>query len=208
MNVFWFLPTHGDGHFLGTSQGARPVSLPYLKQVAQAADSLGYHGVLIPTGRSCEDSWVVASALAPLTERLRFLVAIRPGIVSPTVSARMAATLDRLSGGRLLINVVTGGDPDENRGDGIHLGHAERYEVTDRLLRAAERCQYQPQAALLVDFASDASALLSHGEAAQVGCIGIPTENTHGFEIVLEEGIEACRRTLVEFLVQPPDDEA
>lgn len=72
MNVFWFLPTHGDGHFLGTSQGARPVSLPYLKQVAQAADSLGYHGVLIPTGRSCEDSWVVASALAPLTERLRF----------------------------------------------------------------------------------------------------------------------------------------
>ncbi|MCO3146131.1 FMNH2-dependent alkanesulfonate monooxygenase [Pseudomonas aeruginosa] len=139
MNVFWFLPTHGDGHFLGTSQGARPVSPPYLKQVAQAADSLGYHGVLIPTGRSCEDSWVVASALAPLTERLRFLVAIRPGIVSPTVSARMAATLDRLSGGRLLINVVTGGDPDENRGDGIHLGHAERYEVTDEFLRVWRR---------------------------------------------------------------------
>nr|AAB82564.1 FMNH2-dependent methanesulfonate sulfonatase [Pseudomonas aeruginosa PAO1] len=139
MNVFWFLPTHGDGHFLGTSQGARPVSLSYLKQVAQAADSLGYHGVLIPTGRSCEDSWVVASALAPLTERLRFLVAIRPGIVSPTVSARMAATLDRLSGGRLLINVVTGGDPDENRGDGIHLGHAERYEVTDEFLRVWRR---------------------------------------------------------------------
>ena len=139
MNVCWFLPTHGDGHFLGTSQGARPVSLPYLKQVAQAADSLGYHGVLIPTGRSCEDSWVVASALAPLTERLRFLVAIRPGIVSPTVSARMAATLDRLSGGRLLINVVTGGDPDENRGDGIHLGHAERYELTDEFLRVWRR---------------------------------------------------------------------
>jgi len=135
MNVFWFLPTHGDGHYLGTTQGARPVTLNYLKQVAQAADSLGYHGVLIPTGRSCEDSWVVASALAPLTERLRFLVAIRPGIISPTVSARMAATLDRLSGGRLLINVVTGGDPDENRGDGIHLSHSERYEVTDEFLR-------------------------------------------------------------------------
>ncbi len=139
MNVFWFLPTHGDGHFLGTSQGARPVTLPYLKQVAQAADSLGYYGVLIPTGRSCEDSWVVASALAPLTERLRYLVAIRPGIISPTVSARMAATLDRLSGGRLLINVVTGGDPDENRGDGIHLSHAERYEVTDEFLKVWRR---------------------------------------------------------------------
>ncbi|PXB89320.1 peptidase M42, partial [Pseudomonas aeruginosa] len=96
-------------------------------------------------------------------------------------------------------------DPIVNSGDS--KGYYSRH-ITDRLLRAAERCQYQPQAALLVDFASDASALLSHGEAAQVGCIGIPTENTHGFEIVLEEGIETCRRTLVEFLVQPPDDEA
>lgn len=139
MNVFWFLPTHGDGHYLGTTQGARPVTLNYLKQVAQAADDLGYYGVLIPTGRSCEDSWVVASALAPLTQRLRYLVAIRPGIISPTVSARMAATLDRLSGGRLLINVVTGGDPDENRGDGVHLSHSERYEVTDEFLRIWRR---------------------------------------------------------------------
>ncbi len=139
MNIFWFLPTHGDGHYLGTNEQARPVSLGYLKQIAQAADQLGYYGVLIPTGRSCEDSWVVASALAPLTERLRYLVAIRPGIISPTVSARQAATLDRLSNGRLLINVVTGGDPDENRGDGIFLSHEERYEVTDEFLRIWRR---------------------------------------------------------------------
>ncbi|MDT9170992.1 LLM class flavin-dependent oxidoreductase, partial [Escherichia coli] len=77
---------------------------------------------------------VVASALAPLTERLRYLVAIRPGIISPTVSARMAATLDRISGGRLLINVVTGGDPDENRGDGLFLDHGQRYETTGEFL--------------------------------------------------------------------------
>jgi len=139
MNVLWFLPTHGDGRYLGTTLGARPVSLPYLKQIAQAADSLGYHGVLIPTGRSCEDSWVVASALVPLTERLRYLVAIRPGIISPTVSARMAATLDRLSNGRVLINVVTGGDPDENRGDGLHLAHDERYEAASEFLHIWRR---------------------------------------------------------------------
>ncbi len=93
----------------------------YLRQVAQAADELGYFGVLLPTGRSCEDSWVIASALAPLTERLRYLVAVRPGLQSPTVAARMTATLDRVSDGRLLINVVTGGDPVENKGDGIFL---------------------------------------------------------------------------------------
>src|SRR5213595_1909875 len=133
-NILWFLPTHGDGRYLGTTKGAREVGLPYMRQIAQAADELGYYGVLLPTGRSCEDSWVVASALAPLTERLRFLVAVRPGLQSPTVAARMTATLDRISGGRLLINVVTGGDPVENKGDGIFLSHDERYEVTREFL--------------------------------------------------------------------------
>lgn len=134
INVLWFIPTHGDSRYLGTSEGGRAVDLPYLTQVAKAADSLGFYGALLPTGRSCEDSWVVASALAPQTERLRFLVAVRPGLQSPTLAARMTATLDRISNGRLLINVVTGGDPLENKGDGIHLGHAERYEITDEFL--------------------------------------------------------------------------
>ncbi len=133
-NVLWFLPTHGDGHYLGTSHGARAVSLGYLRQIAQAADQLGYYGVLIPTDRSCEDSWIVASALAPATEKLRYLIAVRPGLLEPAVAARMTATLDRISDGRVLINVVTGGDPVENRGDGFFLDHAERYEVTDEFL--------------------------------------------------------------------------
>lgn len=133
-DVLWFLPTHGDGRYLGASEGAREVSLSYLRQIAQGADDLGYYGVLLPTGRSCEDSWVVASALAPLTKRLRFLVALRPGLQEPSMAARMAATLDRLSDGRLLINVVTGGDPVELRGDGVFLDHDERYVVTDEFL--------------------------------------------------------------------------
>lgn len=134
INVLWFIPTHGESRYLGTSEGGRPVDLAYLTQVAKAADSLGFYGALLPTGRSCEDSWVVASALAPQTERLKFLVAVRPGLQSPTLAARMTATLDRISNGRLLINVVTGGDPAENRGDGINLPHAERYEITDEFL--------------------------------------------------------------------------
>jgi alkanesulfonate monooxygenase len=133
-DVLWFLPTHGDGRHLGTAIGGRSVDLNYLRQIAQAADDLGYFGVLLPTGRSCEDSWVVASAVAPATRRLRYLVAVRPGLQSPTVAARMTATLDRISGGRLLINVVTGGDPVENKGDGIFLSHDERYEVTREFL--------------------------------------------------------------------------
>jgi alkanesulfonate monooxygenase len=134
INVLWFLPTHGDGRYLGTATGGRTTDIRYLRQVAQAADDLGYFGVLLPTGRSCEDSWVIASALAPATERLRYLVAVRPGLQSPTVAARMTATLDRVSNGRLLINVVTGGDPIENKGDGIFLAHDERYAVTREFL--------------------------------------------------------------------------
>ncbi|MBP5973667.1 LLM class flavin-dependent oxidoreductase, partial [Brasilonema sp. CT11] len=113
MQLLWFIPTHGDGRYLGTATGGRAVSFPYLRQIAQAVDDLGYTGALLPTGRSCEDAWIVASTLASLTRQMYFLVAIRPGLVMPGVAARMAATFDRLSGGRLLINVVTGGDPVE-----------------------------------------------------------------------------------------------
>jgi alkanesulfonate monooxygenase len=134
LDFLWFIPTHGDGHYLGTATGGRQITLNYARQIAQAADELGYYGVLLPTGRSCEDSWVMASALMPMTERLRFLVAVRPGLQTPAVAARMAATLDRLSGGRLLINVVTGGDPAELAGDGIFLDHDARYALTGEFL--------------------------------------------------------------------------
>ena len=135
MKIFWFIPTHGDSRYLGTAEGARVVDHNYLKQVAQAADSLGYEGVLIPTGRSCEDPWVVASSLLPVTTRLKFLVAVRPGLHQPALAARMAASFDRLSGGRLLINLVTGGDQSELEGDGVYLDHGARYEQSAEFIR-------------------------------------------------------------------------
>lgn len=134
MEVFWFVPTHGDGHYLGTSHRGRATDLHYMRQIVQAADRLGYSGVLLPTGKSCEDAWIVASSLISSTEHLKFLVAVRPGLVSPTLAARMAATFDRLSEGRLLINVVTGGDPVELAADGVHLSHDDRYALTDEFL--------------------------------------------------------------------------
>lgn len=135
MKILWFIPTHGDSRYLGTSKGARAATFDYFKQIAVAADSLGYEGVLIPTGRSCEDSWIVASSLIDATSRLKFLVALRPGLVQPSQSARMAATLDRLSGGRLLVNLVTGGDAEELAGDGQFLSHAQRYEESAEFIR-------------------------------------------------------------------------
>jgi alkanesulfonate monooxygenase len=135
MKILWFIPTHGDSRYLGTTKGARVADHAYFKQIAIAADSLGYEGVLIPTGRSCEDSWILAASLIDATRQLKFLVALRPGLVAPTQSARMAATLDRLSGGRLLVNLVTGGDAEELAGDGQFLSHAERYEESAEFMR-------------------------------------------------------------------------
>lgn len=140
MKLFWFIPTQGDGRYLGTTHLMRQTDHGYLKQIAQAVDQLGFEGVLLPTGNSCEDAWVIASTLVPVTKRLKFLVAVRPAVMSPTLSARMTATFDRFSEGRLLINVVTGGDPDEAKGDGIFLSHDERYEVTEEFLTVWKQC--------------------------------------------------------------------
>ena len=134
MDVLWFFPTHGDGRYLGTAIGGRAVTPEYLKQLAGAIDLLGFAGALLPTGRSCEDAWITAASLIHTTQRMKFLVAIRPGISSPGMVARMAATFDRLAKGRLLVNVVTGGDPVELAGDGLYLSHDERYALTDEFL--------------------------------------------------------------------------
>jgi alkanesulfonate monooxygenase len=149
MELFWFFPTFGDGRYLGTPIGARAITLGYLQQIAEALDQLGYTGALLPTGRGCEDAWVTASLLAPTTRYLKFLVAVRPGLTTPGQAARMAATLDRFSDGRVLINVVAGGDAEELAGDGITLDHDARYELTDEFLEVwrgllrGERIQFE-----------------------------------------------------------------
>lgn len=88
-------------------------------------------------------------------------------------------------------------DPIINTGD--QKGYYTRAVVND-LAAAAERCGYSPQYALLVDFASDASAVMSNGTCARAGCLAIPTENTHGYELIVDGAVQACAATLAEYL--------
>ncbi|MFD7439142.1 LLM class flavin-dependent oxidoreductase [Streptomyces sp. NPDC059861] len=148
VRLHWFLPTGGDGRTLvdrhayaannsGAARkvgGVRAPDLDYLVQIAKAAERLGFEAVLTPTGTWCEDAWLTTVALAQHTERLKFLVAFRPGVISPTLAAQMASTYQRLTRGRLLLNVVTGGDSAEQRRFGDHLDHDERYSRTDEFL--------------------------------------------------------------------------
>jgi len=128
LDFLWFIPSSGDGTYLGTDILSRAPEPGYLREIAQAADRLGYSGVLIPTGVACEESFVLAAHLAAHTEKLKFLVAIRPGVASPAYYARLTSTLDRVSNGRVLLNIVVGGNPQELAGDGIFLPHDERYD--------------------------------------------------------------------------------
>jgi alkanesulfonate monooxygenase len=141
IQVHWFLPTQGDGRRLieeprptGFAGGPRAASLSYLTQVALAAEEIGFEGALTPTGLWCEDAWVTTAMLSQRTERLKFMIAFRPGLVSPTLAAQMAATFQRQSEGRLLLNVVTGGDSAEQRALGDHLDKEARYARTAEFL--------------------------------------------------------------------------
>ncbi len=149
LTFHWFLPTQGDGRgIVGGGHGAevtasawrtREPSVEYLGQIARAAERLGFEGVLTPTGSWCEDAWLTTAMLVGDTRRLKFLVAFRPGLLSPTLAAQMAGTYQRLSGGRLLLNVVTGGESAEQRRHGDFLDKDARYARTDEFLQVVQR---------------------------------------------------------------------
>jgi alkanesulfonate monooxygenase len=148
--LHWYLPTHGDGRTLlqagaatqsfgvyqrGDSGGTgRAATLDYLAQVARAAEQSGFDAALTPTGTWCDDAWITTAALMSVVDRLRFLVAFRPGSIAPTLAAQQAMTFQRHSGGRLLLNIVTGGDDEEQRRYGEALGEDDRYARTDEFL--------------------------------------------------------------------------
>ena len=134
LELFWFLPTSGDTRYLGKSDFGRAPTLDYMRQIAVTSETLGYDGLLIPTGASCLDPWVVAASLVPVTQRIKLLVALRTSLGGPGPSARQAATLDQALNGRLLLNVVPGGDATELEADGVFLKHDERYEAADEYL--------------------------------------------------------------------------
>lgn len=130
MNVLWYMCAP-DGPFPWRPEGSRQVDYGYYRQLAQAYDHLGYTGALFATG--AHDVWALAGSLLPFTERLKFLLAVHPGLIAPTLLAKMAATFQEFSKGRLLINVVSG-DAKMLGAYGMTLPHDERYDMADEYL--------------------------------------------------------------------------
>ncbi|ORB28479.1 LLM class flavin-dependent oxidoreductase [Mycolicibacterium parafortuitum] len=164
IHLHWYLPTNGDSreivgsgddsHLGPSAGGIRPPTIAYLGEIARTAELLGFEAVLTPTGTWCEDAWITTAALSQVTTRLKFLVAFRPGFISPTLAAHQAATFQRVSGGRLLLNIVTGGDPVEQARFGDHLDHDERYRRTGEFLSVLRGVSSAPRGTTF-DFAGD-----------------------------------------------------
>jgi len=161
IHLHWFLPTSGDSRSLvGAGQGSpgrnpngvigsdtlgfRPPTIDYLADIARTAEKLGFEGVLTPTGTFCEDAWLVTSALLRETSTLKFLVAFRPGVINPVLAAQMSAAYQRISGGRLLLNIVTGGNPEEQARFGDTDPKATRYARTEEFLSVLRGTWEQP----------------------------------------------------------------
>lgn len=129
----WVLPTEGDGRDRTPRTPPDPTATPaHWVAVARAAEQAGFDALQVPSGTHRPDAWLVASLLARHTRRLKFLVAFRPGFVLPAAAAQAAASLQQLTGQRLLVGVLAGGDIAEHRAHGDLVNH------DDRFARAAE----------------------------------------------------------------------
>lgn len=147
LKFHWFLPTNGGdgrqvvggGHGVSAGASGRPASVSYLGQVARGAEDMGFEAALTPTGAWCDDAWLSTAMLSQVSERLKFLVAFRPGLTAPFLAAQMAGTFQNWSRGRLLLNVVTGGESHEQRMYGDFLDKDGRYERCDEFLEIVRR---------------------------------------------------------------------
>ena len=150
----WFIPIDGDGAHIGTVRAERPPTFEYLSEVVRTAEDEGFYSLLIPTrfanglfdeGEPLAETWTTATALAAVTSRIRFLIAVRPGFISTGLFAQMAATLDRISGGRVDINVVPGGIQGDFERLGEASDHAHRYARAEEFIAACRTLWESPE---------------------------------------------------------------
>ncbi|KXF56914.1 alkanesulfonate monooxygenase [Rhodococcus sp. SC4] len=135
----WFIPTMGDTTAFGDPNARTAPSLELFERVAKAAEAAGFEYALVPVQAECYEAWIACAMVAARTERLTLLVAARPGVIAPTVTAKMISTFDQLSGGRVAINLIAGGSPTELAGDGLFHDHDARYRLMDETVEIMKR---------------------------------------------------------------------
>jgi alkanesulfonate monooxygenase len=127
----WFLPTSGDTTCYGDRNKFIEPSAALFDRVVLAAEAAGFEYFLVPVAATCWEAWISSAMAVARTRRIKALVAARPGYVSPVQLAKMGATFDRLSGGRLAVNLIAGQSEAEARAEGITFAKEDRYALMD-----------------------------------------------------------------------------
>ena len=155
MDIYWRIPTHGDKPALrlkmtrgdwtptvpgnitpGLQNGEHDdfAYLDHMADIARAAEISGFYGALLPSFPNTEEPWIVSSALARETKTLRFMIAFQPGFLNPVHAARLSASLQRLSDGRVVYNIISGGGGPGQLWWGDKIDHDDRYRRTTEFL--------------------------------------------------------------------------
>ncbi|MEK6709190.1 MAG: LLM class flavin-dependent oxidoreductase [Nitrospinota bacterium] len=145
IELAWYMSCDGDSRHIGRRFADHPPSYETFTRIARNAERAGFTTLLVPTSQMSGhygaqapawDSIVNAAVAAPATKTIKLLLAVRMGVIDPAICARMLASLDELSGGRILLNIVTGGAPLASYGE--ELDHDTRYERTGEYLQVLD----------------------------------------------------------------------
>ncbi|MDK4725530.1 LLM class flavin-dependent oxidoreductase [Rhizobium phaseoli] len=112
-----------------------PVDVHYLERYARALDDYGFNYTLIPYSSSSFDPFTLGATILAHTKNIKIIVALRPNTIYPTVAAKSLATLDQLSGGRVVVHFIAGGSDDEQAREGDFLNKEQRYERQEEYIR-------------------------------------------------------------------------
>jgi alkanesulfonate monooxygenase len=145
INFGWFVPTSGDTSAFGDPSAAIPQSLDHFVAVARAAEEAGFDYALVPVQTFCYEAWVSTAMISARTERLKMLVAARPGYIQPATMAKMVSTFDQLSRGRIYINLIAGPGGSEEAAEGLSLPHDARYAVMDETVTIMKGLWTEPE---------------------------------------------------------------
>ncbi len=147
MRYGYWMPVFG-GWLRNVPDEGMEASWDYTKRLAQRSEALGYDLSLIAElnlndikgiEQPTLDAWSTAAALAAVTEKLELMVAVRPNFHQPALFARMAANIDRISSGRLALNVVSSWWADEAKQYGLQFDqHDDRYARTEEWLKVVD----------------------------------------------------------------------
>ena len=138
LEFLWYIPNTVEPGHRGDTNDAGWGSLDYSTDLAKRCEAAGWSGALLGTGWGRPDTFTVATSLAARTESFKPLCAVRPGYWSPAQFATSAATLDSLSRGRLLVNIVSGQDNPSAYGD-AQVDQPTRYARTTEFMRLVRR---------------------------------------------------------------------